>query len=171
MSINRGVKMNASKKSQAAMEFLMTYGWALLVVLIAIAAMALFGLLNPTRYLPAKCELGAGINCMSASAFTDNERVSDGDANDKIALLIKNGVGYTMRNISVNITNCDPILGGEVEILPAGETERVEIQCGGMVLGARMQSKTIITYLVTIDSETLSHVKVGHLSVDVGTTP
>ena len=35
------------KKSQAAMEFLMTYGWAILVVLAAIAALAYFGVLNP----------------------------------------------------------------------------------------------------------------------------
>jgi len=30
------------KKSQAAMEFLMTYGWAILVVLVAIGALAYF---------------------------------------------------------------------------------------------------------------------------------
>jgi len=40
-------KPKNSKSAQAAMEFLMTYGWALLVVLIVIAALAFFGLLNP----------------------------------------------------------------------------------------------------------------------------
>ena len=30
------------KKSQVAMEFLMTYGWAILVVLAAVAALAYF---------------------------------------------------------------------------------------------------------------------------------
>lgn len=35
-----------NKKSQAAMEFLMTYGWAILVVLAAIAALAYFGVLK-----------------------------------------------------------------------------------------------------------------------------
>jgi hypothetical protein len=34
------------KKSQAAMEFLMTYGWAILVVLVAIGVLAYFGVFN-----------------------------------------------------------------------------------------------------------------------------
>ncbi|MBI1979078.1 MAG: hypothetical protein HYS62_03415, partial [Candidatus Aenigmarchaeota archaeon] len=37
------------RKSQAAMEFLMTYGWAILVVLAAIAALAYFGVLSPEK--------------------------------------------------------------------------------------------------------------------------
>ena len=39
------------KKSQAAMEFLMTYGWAILVVLVAIGALAYFGVLSPCSQL------------------------------------------------------------------------------------------------------------------------
>ena len=34
------------KKSQAAMEFLMTYGWAIVIVLVAIGALAYFGTFN-----------------------------------------------------------------------------------------------------------------------------
>lgn len=40
------------KQAQAAMEFLMTYGWALLIVLIAIGALAFFGVLNHERFVP-----------------------------------------------------------------------------------------------------------------------
>ncbi len=43
------------KKAQAAMEFLMTYGWAILVVLIAIGALAYFGVLNPERFVQDRC--------------------------------------------------------------------------------------------------------------------
>ncbi len=53
------------RKSQAAMEFLMTYGWAILVVLAAIAALAYFGVLNPDRLLSSKCDLGIEINCFN----------------------------------------------------------------------------------------------------------
>ncbi len=42
------------KKGQAAMEFLMTYGWAILVVLAAIAALAYFGVLSPSNLLPER---------------------------------------------------------------------------------------------------------------------
>ena len=52
------------KKAQAAMEFLMTYGWAILVVLAAIAALAYFGVLSPEKLLPEKCTLEPGITCL-----------------------------------------------------------------------------------------------------------
>jgi len=54
------------RKSQAAMEFLMTYGWAILVVLAAIVALAYFGVLSPSRFLPESCTLPStsGLACL-----------------------------------------------------------------------------------------------------------
>ena len=51
------------KRGQAALEFLMTYGWAILIVLIAIGALAYFGVLNPQRLLPKSCTLVPGLSC------------------------------------------------------------------------------------------------------------
>ena len=50
-------------KAQAAMEFLMTYGWAILVVLVVIGALAYFGVLSPTSILPEKCFFQVGLEC------------------------------------------------------------------------------------------------------------
>ncbi|MFH1323650.1 MAG: hypothetical protein ABIH64_00230 [Nanoarchaeota archaeon] len=52
------------------MEFLMTYGWAILVVLIAIGALAYFGVLSPEKFLPEKCVIssGSGLFCQEFSA-------------------------------------------------------------------------------------------------------
>jgi hypothetical protein len=44
-----------NKKSQQAMEFLMTYGWSILVVLVAIGALAYFGVLDPKQFVPNRC--------------------------------------------------------------------------------------------------------------------
>ena len=52
-----------NKRAQAALEFLMTYGWAILVVLVVIGALAYFGVLNPSGLLPEKCTMSAGIAC------------------------------------------------------------------------------------------------------------
>ena len=54
----------SSRSAQAAMEFLMTYGWAILVVLAAIGALAYFGVLSPAKLLPEKCILEAGMVCI-----------------------------------------------------------------------------------------------------------
>ncbi len=51
------------KSGQAALEFLMTYGWAILVVLVVIGALAYFGVLSPSALLPEKCTITTGLNC------------------------------------------------------------------------------------------------------------
>lgn len=51
------------KRGQAALEFLTTYGWAFLVILVMIGALAYFGVLDPTRFLPQRCQFGAELHC------------------------------------------------------------------------------------------------------------
>jgi hypothetical protein len=71
-----------SNKGQAALEFLMTYGWAILVVLIVIGALAYFGVLNPNILVPPKCTLETGLSCK-------DYRITE----DKITLSLENGMG------------------------------------------------------------------------------
>ncbi len=75
------------KKGQAAMEFLMTYGWAILVVLIAIGALAYFGVLNPSRFLPESCTLIPGLGC-------DDFAITA--ATNQVQLIIRNGMGESV---------------------------------------------------------------------------
>ena len=57
------VTFGSSKKAQAAMEFLMTYGWAILVVLVVIGALSYFGVLSPSTLLPEKCTFPVSVSC------------------------------------------------------------------------------------------------------------
>ena len=84
-----------SKKAQAAMEFLMTYGWAILVVLAAIAALAYFGVLSPEKFLPEKCILQPGIACVSHKVEPT-----------KVTLVISNGLGRTIIINSIDVGGC-----------------------------------------------------------------
>jgi len=59
------------KKGQAAMEFLMTYGWAILVVLAAIGALSYFGVLKPQQFLPEQCVLVPGMACLDFKVNTN----------------------------------------------------------------------------------------------------
>jgi len=83
------------KKSQAAMEFLMTYGWAILVVLAAIAALAYFGVLSPEKFLPEKCVLQPGIACVSHKVEPT-----------KVTLVISNGLGRSIIVNSITVGSC-----------------------------------------------------------------
>jgi len=61
-----------NKKGQAAMEFLMTYGWAILIAIIAIAALIAFGVLNVGRTSANVCTLSAPLSCKGSSASATN---------------------------------------------------------------------------------------------------
>ena len=47
---------NKGRKSQAALEFIMTYGWVILVVLAAVGAFAYSGFLSPCNFYPEYSE-------------------------------------------------------------------------------------------------------------------
>jgi hypothetical protein len=159
------------KKSQAAMEFLMTYGWALLVVIIVIAALAFFGLLNPSRFLPEKCDFGPGLTCMDFSAATDDTTTADGDDDsDIITVILNNGLSTTMNSVSINVTQCNNGTIGtiyDVPTIPEGSSQRFELRCGRTVANTRFKSDAIINYSTTTEDETVSHVKKGMIVVQV----
>jgi hypothetical protein len=85
------------KKGQAAMEFLMTYGWAILIVLIAIGALAYFGVLSPDRFLPEKCAISTG-----SGIFCDDFSV---DSDSQVRLSLHNILTDSMTNVVVDMTN------------------------------------------------------------------
>jgi len=55
------------KKSQAATEFLLTYGWAFLVVFVAIGALVYFNVINPNIFSTGHNEIDYCINNHNAS--------------------------------------------------------------------------------------------------------
>lgn len=87
------------KKGQAAMEFLMTYGWAILVVLVAIGALAYFGVLNPSRFLPSSCTITPGIGC-------DDFKVTNGATFDTVQVVMRNGMGTDFSLVTVVTDGC-----------------------------------------------------------------
>ncbi|MBU0757967.1 MAG: hypothetical protein KKF44_07895 [Nanoarchaeota archaeon] len=84
-----------NRKGQAAMEFLMTYGWAILVVIAAIAALAYFGVLSPEKMLPERTTFQAPV------PNVDNAIVMAGGADaGYVEIAFKNNVGFT-----INVTD------------------------------------------------------------------
>ena len=50
-------------KAQSAMEFLMTYGWAILIMLVVVGVLFMLGVFNPQTASPNSCVLPAGFSC------------------------------------------------------------------------------------------------------------
>jgi uncharacterized protein (UPF0333 family) len=85
-----------NKKGQAAMEFLMTYGWAILAAVIVIAVLAYFGVFSPSTYVPNQCVISAPFGCNAGVASTTG-----------ITLEIRNGAGEALNVTSVVVANCN----------------------------------------------------------------
>ena len=65
------------KKAQASMEFLMTYGWAILVVIIIIAILFTSGIIgDPTALIPEKCEFYITVICLDHLVEKDQIQLS-----------------------------------------------------------------------------------------------
>ena len=144
------------KKAQAAMEFLMTYGWAILVVLIAIAALAYFGVLNPGRYLPSSCRLVPGLGCEDFKVTTN-----------AVTLVIQNGMGQDLNPINITIGgDCasvatpDPDGDGLLD----GEKDIFVITCTTPITSSKFKEDIIIQY--TSESG-LSHTITGDITTQV----
>jgi hypothetical protein len=87
-----------TRKSQAALEFLMTYGWAILIILIVIGALAYFGVLNPQRMLPSRCTLPSGWSCGDYAVDASDNTV-------RINIINGNGKSVTVTGVSANTTS------------------------------------------------------------------
>lgn len=86
-------KLPSNLKSQAALEFLTTYGWAFLVILIMIGALAYFGVLNPSRLLPDRCNFGPEMDCQDF-------HISLSPSPGIIKVKLKNNVGEAINIVS-----------------------------------------------------------------------
>ncbi len=51
-------------KAQSAMEYLTTYGWAILILAIVLAAIISLNLFNPGQFATQECLLPADFNCL-----------------------------------------------------------------------------------------------------------
>jgi len=87
------------RKGQAAMEFLMTYGWAILVVLVAIGALAYFGVLSPGQFLPKSCIIGPGFSCadFKVTATTGGWEI-----------IVMNGIGESINTVDLVLNDITP---------------------------------------------------------------
>jgi hypothetical protein len=157
------------KKSQAAMEFLMTYGWAILVVIVVIAALAYFGVLDPSKFLmPSQCQLPAGLSCLDHRVYVQG-------VTNKLELNIKNNLGTAIQLTSIDISTFNnkhqdllyitPLNNGDATKSPNNVvvSDLTNIAAGGSLVpsGTKYDFDFTITY--TNQESQLLHTVNGHV--------
>jgi uncharacterized protein (UPF0333 family) len=123
-----------TKKAQAAMEFLMTYGWALLVVIAAIGALAYFGVLKPQGFLPEQCVLVPGVACLDF-------KVSSNEVN----LVIGNSLGRDIDVLTITAGNCSQSFNQSFN--NGDQSDFVLTGCDNGQVGANFKEDLVIEYM------------------------
>jgi len=107
------------------MEFLMTYGWAIMIVLVAIAALFFLGVFSST--IPSICTIEAPFNCIDSYGKTESIALQFGALRSIRDISLSNVV-----NLTVNGNEC---LGSNGTILTpttvrSGLKGTLTIKCG-----------------------------------------
>ena len=124
-----------NRKGQAALEFLMTYGWAILVVLVAVGALAYFGVLSPDKFLPAKCTLQSGIVCLDHKATANS-----------LIVVLQNSLGYDITIDAVKADLCTA-LGSQGTLANGVKTGQISMVCVNS--GSKYNGALNVTYTTT----------------------
>ena len=161
-------KLFVNKKSQAALEFIMTYGWAILVVLVAVGALAYFGVLSPDKFLPSKCTLQSGLACIdhkvqAAPAGTGNAGL--------VTVVLQNSLGFDLSSVIVGAGDCGNSGSGVSMANGAQATFLVNCVGGGIaeqtIAAATSKYNKQLNVSYTIVDTSLSHKNLGQLTARV----
>ncbi len=146
------IKMN--KKAQAALEFIMTYGWAMLVVLVAVGALAYFGVLSPDKFLPSKCTMQSGIACLDHKATPTS-----------LVLRVQNSLGFDITVDAVKAAGCTAL--GSQGTVQNNEARTFTLTCTNS--GSKYNGQANITYTTTNPDGTpgIQHNNIGQVTTRV----
>ena len=133
------------RKGQGALEFLTTYGWAFLVVLVMIGALSSFGVFGDVGV--DKCVSGQGFTCESSLVTDETQKFK-----------FKNNLGsdVSIANATATIKSTGESVGCDVPSGSVGDGSSFEISCGssGLVAGSRENLDVVFSYYSADSTDT-----------------
>ena len=149
------------QKSQSALEYMMTYGWAILIIVIVAAVLYSLGIFNPSASSSQNAKVG----------FTGFQVTQQCFTNQTLIILIANQLGSAINITSVNITNPSASKTLNVVLAPSSSTT---VGFAGVCPSIEGSSYSIQTYIYyTLASSPFSSVtsSVGYASGKTAVAP
>lgn len=94
--------MKKEVRSQAALEFLTTYAWAFLVIMITVGSLYYFGVFDFGKFLPQKCMFTSQFECLDYSLAGSSPY---GELDDTIRFKLVNNLGEKINVNSIDIAS------------------------------------------------------------------
>jgi len=110
-------------KLQSAMEYLMTYGWAILLLGIVLASLYALGLFSPSSFVQSQCLLQANFGCMNAYITSSGILTVNIEQNTQSPINITS-IGCNSNATYSNMKQISPPLD-----LPIGSNYTFTVQC------------------------------------------
>lgn len=144
------------KKGQASMEFLMTYGWAILAAVLAISVLAYYGVFSPGKSLPNICLINNPLGCDEYQVNTTGVRI-----------ILRNGAGDSLNVTNFSVSGCGSTT--TVDVVEDGGTENIFIACtlntSALTVGSKFNGNIDITYLRA--GKTISETTTGDVRAEI----
>lgn len=150
------LKRHMMKRAQAAMEFLMTYGWAVLIILVAVSALAYFGILNSDKFLPERCLMPPGIACLGHKATTS-----------AVTVVLQNGLGsdITIDTIGISVSGSSICSISPGSSLQNGDKATYTVtSCSTGTSGNKFKGDVNFVYT---DENSIQHTRAGSLTTQI----
>lgn len=111
-------KFYAPMRGQSSMEYVTTYGWVILIILIAVGALSYFGVFRPTQVVQDQCTFGEQLIC------TDY-LISGSPGNYQLSLRLQNSFGKTIEIQDIQMSSPDSVssCGLPITVAPADEAD------------------------------------------------
>ncbi len=154
-----------NRKAQSALEYLLTHGWAILIIVIVGAALFALGVFNPGG--------STALQVRGLSNFQVDDALLGPNANLTLVLGVKTGKTTQVSDIDFVIqasTNCNNSADISDTTIPASQTRTISVNPDNASLclfeiGDQVQVDLTLTY--TVAGSTIVHTDTGTLTMTV----
>ena len=100
----------SSKRGQTAIEYLVTHGWALMVLVLVVAVLYSIGIFNPNRFVSEECVFPPGFTCDTEPRLhlyggSENIQGTSNHVKYVMGTDLTNGLGYDILIVGYKITS------------------------------------------------------------------
>jgi hypothetical protein len=148
------------RRGQIALEYLITYGWGFLLIIVTLGMLSYAGMLSPSNFLPPRCDFGVQLAC-------EDFKVDTGT----ISLQFRNNFGEDVRIIGASVFYANATIAGGAQNVAEGNLSRVLVitpaSTAQLVAGERVNVPVMITFERKNAASPPQHNVTGEISVIV----
>jgi len=156
-----------TERAQSAMEYLITYSWAIIIISVTLAALYALGVFNPNNFVTNQCTFPADFGCLSGFIYSSGPNAGNFVFNiqqSTPSAINVTAVGCNAAGFVTNMTSIRPQI-----YLPIGANATLNVPCfsNGTLISTSTQSGVLYKGSILVNYTTLNtgfqHILVGKI--------